>query len=279
MTFRAAYRQPRGDAEVRPRPLFASQGASESQDGVPRGHAGRLYQRCCSRNGGRAGLNIGPNACACPDLQPEAAERQLADLAFTRPGWCRATCSRKLDPAHDYAITAVVTGNQLPFVSRGAQATFWGVPGDPAHDRVPLLPRPTKKVQANDAVARAPFERRGGPSVLHQPEGLRNRQRGGAYPASTPTWNRAELTPPVEYAQAVYDVKTATIPVFASSRKSHWRRATPRRRPDRPRSQTEGAAAQRRSRKREELYASNGFVKGNRHPADQEDGRHIARRT
>jgi hypothetical protein len=58
-----------------------------------------------------------------------------ADFAFSAGGLVQAHIYPSLDPAQNYAVktTSPNISNLLPV--RGAEVTFWGVPGDPSHDR------------------------------------------------------------------------------------------------------------------------------------------------
>jgi len=58
-----------------------------------------------------------------------------ADLAFNAQSLVQAHIYPNIDPAHEYAIKSLVPNiaNVLPVT--GSRATFWGVPGDPAHDK------------------------------------------------------------------------------------------------------------------------------------------------
>jgi hypothetical protein len=68
---------------------------------------------------------------------------QAADFGFDILGFVQGHIYANLDPAKDYAIKTVVPEiSALQGVdARAAEATFWGVPGDPAHDRFRYHPK------------------------------------------------------------------------------------------------------------------------------------------
>lgn len=83
----------------------------------------------------------------------EPPKGQAADFAFTAAGLVQAHIYPNVDPGQGYAIKTV-SPNISTFVAiRGAEATFWGVPGDPAHDRFRYYPG---KIGADPAVG-APY--------------------------------------------------------------------------------------------------------------------------
>lgn len=60
---------------------------------------------------------------------------QAADFAFNAGGYVQGHIYPTLDPAQNYAIKTVSPNISNFFSVRGVEVTFWGVPGDPAHDR------------------------------------------------------------------------------------------------------------------------------------------------
>jgi hypothetical protein len=84
------------------------------------------------------------------NLQPP--QGVAADLGFNVAGYVQVHIYPTLDPAQDYAIKAV-----LPNISafggiraKGAEATLWGVPGDPAHDRYRYYDKAVHTGEFND---------------------------------------------------------------------------------------------------------------------------------
>jgi hypothetical protein len=78
---------------------------------------------------------------------------QTADFAFDVQGFVQAHIYPTLDPARNYAIK-VVTPNISDFFGfhvRASEVVFWGVPGDPAHDRYRYYQR------AGEGTIGAPF--------------------------------------------------------------------------------------------------------------------------
>jgi hypothetical protein len=66
-----------------------------------------------------------------------------ADFGFNAQGLVQGHIYPNIDPAQDYAIESLVPniGNLTPITS--SEATFWGVPGDPAHDKFRFYPKET----------------------------------------------------------------------------------------------------------------------------------------
>lgn len=66
-----------------------------------------------------------------------------ADFGFNAQGLVQGHIYPNVDPAQDYAIKSLVPdiGNLTPIT--GSEATFWGVPGDPAHDKLRFYPKET----------------------------------------------------------------------------------------------------------------------------------------
>jgi len=67
-----------------------------------------------------------------------------ADFGFNAQGLVQGHIYPNIDPAQDYAIKSLVPEiTNLRPVS-GSEATFWGVPGDPAHDKFRAYPKETE---------------------------------------------------------------------------------------------------------------------------------------
>ena len=94
------------------------------------------------------------------------------DLAFTAGGLVQGHIYATLDPAQSYAIKSV-SPNISSFLNvRGTTVTIWGVPGDPAHDKLRFYTElPAGRNRAGGALHGAD------PPLLYQPDGLRLRQR------------------------------------------------------------------------------------------------------
>jgi hypothetical protein len=69
---------------------------------------------------------------------------QIADLAVNATGLIQAHIYPSLDPANGYApkVTAANISSLIDVL--GAEATIWGVPADPAHDRFRAYPKATE---------------------------------------------------------------------------------------------------------------------------------------
>ncbi len=91
----------------------------------------------------------------------------IADFAFNAAGFVQAHIYFTLDPAQNYAIKSVSPNINDSYPVRSAEVTFWGVPGDPAHD--PFRWDPVK--------GEGRPVRRADPTVDDQPDGLRRRKR------------------------------------------------------------------------------------------------------
>jgi hypothetical protein len=67
-----------------------------------------------------------------------------ADFGFNAQGVVQGHIYPNIDPAQDYAIKSLVPqiSNLAPI--SGSEATFWGVPGDPAHDKFRFYPHETE---------------------------------------------------------------------------------------------------------------------------------------
>jgi hypothetical protein len=75
------------------------------------------------------------------------------DFGFNAGGLVQGHIYAQLDPAQNYAIKTVTPDISSLVTARGAQATFWGVPADPAHDRF----RYYSERQENNVAAGAPW--------------------------------------------------------------------------------------------------------------------------
>ncbi len=94
-------------------------------------------------NGQSAGL---PNSLLgyVPIYNLKPPRGTLADLAFNAAGYVQGHIYAVLDPAQDYAIKTVTPEISAKVITRGAEVTIWGVPGDPAHDTWRYYPAETE---------------------------------------------------------------------------------------------------------------------------------------
>ena len=75
------------------------------------------------------------------DIQPGAAQGHAGRLRLQRGHLCPGTHLPEHRPRTDYAIKAL-TPNISTLVSvLGSEVTFWGVPGDPVHDKFRYYPK------------------------------------------------------------------------------------------------------------------------------------------
>jgi hypothetical protein len=65
-----------------------------------------------------------------------------ADFAFNAGGFVQGHIYPILDPSQNYAIKTVSPNISSLLTVRGTEATFWGVPADPAHDKFRYVPGP-----------------------------------------------------------------------------------------------------------------------------------------
>jgi len=107
----------------------------------------------------RASFNSGTQSNGRGPLDPDFLSRvaiynldppkgQLADFGFNAGGFVQGHIYPNLDPAHDYAITTLTPNISGGARVKGTEVTFWGVPGDPAHDKFRFFPHPTEDEKA-----------------------------------------------------------------------------------------------------------------------------------
>lgn len=80
------------------------------------------------------------------NLAPPKGE--VADFGFNAGGYVQGHIYPRLDPGSDYSIKTVSPDISNLVAVRGVQVTFWGVPGDPAHDRYRYTSSPPSKAPA-----------------------------------------------------------------------------------------------------------------------------------
>ncbi len=108
-----------------------------------------------------------------------------ADFGFNAQGVVQGHIYPNIDPAHDYAIKSLVPqiSNLAPIV--GSEATFWGVPGDPAHDKLRFYPKETEGHNLDAPWGSAPIR-----PLLTNPTDC-GEENGGTAFASSPTTSPA----------------------------------------------------------------------------------------
>ena len=75
------------------------------------------------------------NLSRVPIYNLEPPKGKPADFAFNAGGLVQGHIYPNVDPGQNYAITTLTPDISSLIPVRGAEATFWGVPGDPAHDK------------------------------------------------------------------------------------------------------------------------------------------------
>jgi hypothetical protein len=94
-----------------------------------------------------------------PIYSLEPPKGQPADFAFNAGGFVQGHIYPVLDPAQNYAIKTVTPNISSLVLPRGAEVTFWGVPGDPAHDKFRYYSEGQESENPfNEIAAGAPFE-------------------------------------------------------------------------------------------------------------------------
>ena len=73
------------------------------------------------------------------NLRPPVGK--AADFGFNAGGLVIGHIYPELDPAQNYAIRTLTPDVSNLVTVRGAEVTFWGVPGDPAHDKFRYFPK------------------------------------------------------------------------------------------------------------------------------------------
>jgi hypothetical protein len=79
-----------------------------------------------------------PTRVAIYNLEPPKGVP--SDLAFNAGGFVQAHIYANIDPAQNYAVQSVSPNISNLIDVLGAEATIWGVPGDPAHDKFRAYP-------------------------------------------------------------------------------------------------------------------------------------------
>lgn len=140
---------------------------------------------------GYEGLGEGPfDRIAIYNLEPPKGVP--ADFGFHAGGLVDQHIYPSLDPARGYAITATSPNVNDILAVRGVKAVFWGVPGDPSHDRFRAYPELQPGDIAYGASAGTPVM-----PFLSMPAdcGAEN----GSFRLSVDDWrNPGAFTPPVE---------------------------------------------------------------------------------
>ncbi len=180
-----------GNPEATPKcdpALFARRGPSESQTQCPADTQVGSVNVPVTVFGGEAWKGLG----AIYNLVPPKGT--LSDLAFNIAGATQAHIFATLDPAHDYAIKTVSPNIAAFAPLDGAQVTVWGVPADPAHDRLRYYP----EAQAEKVVLGAPFGSAAIRPFLTNPIDC-GEENGGSRIRVDSYEHPGELTPAQEY--------------------------------------------------------------------------------
>jgi hypothetical protein len=102
-------------------------------------------------NGGFANTNEILTRVAIYNLKPPKGVP--ADFGFNAGGYVIGHIYPELDPAQNYAIKTLTPNISSLLTVRSTEVTFWGVPGDPAHDKFRYYP----KVHGTEEALGAPF--------------------------------------------------------------------------------------------------------------------------
>jgi hypothetical protein len=116
-----------------------------------------------------------------------------ADFGFNAQGLVQGHIYPNVDPAQDYAIKTLVPNitNLRPIL--GSEATFWGVPGDPAHDKFRAYPTETEGNRLGAPWGSAPIR-----PLLTNPSDC-GEENGGARIRVESYQQPGEFTPVEEY--------------------------------------------------------------------------------
>lgn len=135
-----------GNPEATPKcdpTLFASAGATRNSTGCPPdtqvGYLNVFFADGTGDHGQGAFNDLALTRVAVYNLVPPKGV--LADFGFDAGTFVLGHIYPTLDPAHDYAIKTLTPDVSSALSVRGSQVTFWGVPGDPAHDRLRYYPQ------------------------------------------------------------------------------------------------------------------------------------------
>lgn len=112
-------------------------------------------------NYGRGGFGTAPNlrTARVPIYNLEPPKGTPVDLAFAVEGLVQAHIFAALDPAQNYAVKSVTPNIAAPLniSTRAVEVTIWGVPGDPAHDRLRYYPEKTEGKEVGAPWGSAPI--------------------------------------------------------------------------------------------------------------------------
>ncbi len=116
-----------------------------------------------------------------------------ADFGFNAQFLVQGHIYPNVDPAQDYAIESLVPniGNVQPITS--SEATFWGVPGDPAHDKFRFYPKETEGHTLGAPWGSAPIR-----PLLTNPSDC-GEENGGTILRVDSYQQPGQFTPPDEY--------------------------------------------------------------------------------
>lgn len=134
---------------------FASAGATRNSTGCPTdtqvGYLSVYFADGTGAHGQGVFNDLALTRVAVYNLKPPKGA--LADFGFDAGSFVLGHIYPTLDPAQDYAIKTLTPDISSALSVRGSQVTFWGVPGDPAHDRFRYYP----EQQEDGDVLGAPF--------------------------------------------------------------------------------------------------------------------------
>jgi hypothetical protein len=135
--------------------VFAGAGATRNSTGCPAdtqvGYLTVYFADGTSNHGQGSFNDLTLTRVAVYNLDPPKGV--LADFGFDAGTFVLGHIYPTLDPAQDYAIKALTPDISSALSVRGSQVTFWGVPGDPAHNPFRYYPQQ----QEDGDVLGAPF--------------------------------------------------------------------------------------------------------------------------
>jgi uncharacterized repeat protein (TIGR01451 family) len=138
-----------GNPEATPKcdpSAFAAQGSTLNSTGCPADtQVGIVNVRTAAQVDGTL------SRVAIYNLEPPKGV--AADFAFNAGGFVQAHIYAEPDPSQDYAIKTITPNISSFETVLGSEVTFWGVPGDPAHDKFRAYPHET----ADEKVIGAPW--------------------------------------------------------------------------------------------------------------------------
>jgi hypothetical protein len=143
---------------------FAAPGASNNSTSCPAntqvGYLNVWFSHSGNEGHGESGFIFTNGALLAPvpvyNLEPPPGVP--ADFAFNAGNLVQGHIYPNIDPSQNYAIKTLTPNISTLVRVRGSEVTFWGVPGDPAHDKYRFFPSDQAGPPNNDIAAGAPFE-------------------------------------------------------------------------------------------------------------------------